>query len=91
VLEVVEYGYDHFIGPATNFYITQGALTQGSKILDPFTDTMIDLMVDIVGAVIGAVLGIWILIRHEKDNKKSLLEDEIEIMTDYQENNNKKE
>ena len=30
VLEVVEYGYDHFIGPATNFYITQGALTQGS-------------------------------------------------------------
>jgi hypothetical protein len=90
VLEVVEYSYDHFIGPATNFYITQGALTQGSSILDPFTDTMIDLMVDIVGAVIGAVLGIWILIRHEKDNKKSLLEDEIEIIQDYRKNNNKK-
>ena len=50
---------------------------------------MIDLMVDIVGAVIGAVLGVWILIRHEKDNKKSLLDDEIEIMKDYRKNNNK--
>ena len=48
-------------------------------------------MVDIVGAVIGAVLGVWILIRHEKDNKKSLLEDEIEIMKDYRKNRNKKE
>ena len=89
VLEVIEYSYDHFIGPATNFYITQGALTQGSSILDPFTDTMTDLMVDIVGAVIGAVFGVWILIRHEKDNKKSLLDDEIEIMKDYRKNNNK--
>ncbi|MBZ2164525.1 hypothetical protein [Methanobacterium spitsbergense] len=89
VLEVIEYSYDHFIGPATNFYITQGALTQGSSILDPFTDTMTDLMVDIVGAVIGAVFGVWILIRHEKNNKKSLLDDEIEIMKDYGKNNNK--
>ena len=89
VLEVLEFSYDHFIGPATNFYITQGALTQGSSILDPFTDTMTDLMFDILGAVIGAVLGVWILIRHEKDNKKFLLDDEIEILKDYRRNNNK--
>jgi hypothetical protein len=82
VLEVVEYSYDHFIGPATNFYITRGALTQGSLILDPFTDTMTDLMFDILGAIIGAVLGVWVLIRHEKD-KKFLLDEEIEIMEDY--------
>ena len=88
VLEVLEYSYDHFIGPATNFFITQGALTQGSSLLDPFTDTMTDLMLDILGAVIGAVLGVWILIRHEKDHKKSLLDDEIEIMKDYSRNNN---
>ena len=83
VLEVVEYSYDHFIGPATNFYVTQGALTQGSPILDPFTDTMTDLMVDIVGAIIGAIFGVWILIRHEKENNKSLLDDEIDIMEEY--------
>ena len=87
VLEVVEYSYDHFIGPATNFYITQGALTQGSSLLDPFTDTMTDLMFDILGAIIGAVLGVWVLIRHEKDNKKFLLDEEIEIMEDYRRDN----
>ena len=85
IIEVIEYSYDHFIGPATNFYISRGALTQGSPILDPFTDTMTDLMVDIVGAVIGAVFGVWLLIRHEKDNKKSLLDEEIEIMNNYRE------
>ena len=89
VLEVLEYSYNHFIGPAINFYITQGALTRGSSLLDPFTDTMTNLMVDIIGAVIGAILGVWILIRHEKNNKKSLLDEEIEIMKDYNENNNK--
>jgi hypothetical protein len=89
VLEVIEYSYDHFIGPATNFYITRGALTQGSSLLDPFTDTMTDLMFDILGAIIGAVLGVWILIRHEKDDKKFLLDEEIEIMEDYMKNNNK--
>lgn len=41
-----------FIGPATSFYITQSALTQGYPILDPFTDTMTDLMFDIFGAII---------------------------------------
>ena len=89
LLEVIEYSYDHFIGPATNFYITQGALTQGSSILDPFTDTMTDLMFDIIGAVIGAIFGVWILIRHEKNNKKSLLDEEIEIMKNYNKKNNK--
>lgn len=81
VLEVIEYSYDQFIGPATNFYISRGALTQGSPVLDPFTDTMTDLMLDIVGAIVGAVFGIWLLIKNEKDNKNSLLDDEIEIMT----------
>lgn len=87
VLEVSEYIYDHFIGPATNFYITQGALTQGSPIMDPFTDTMTDLMIDIVGAIIGAAFGVWLLIRHEKENKKSLLDDEIDIMTNSSKKN----
>jgi hypothetical protein len=87
ILEVIEYCYDQFIGPATNFYISRGVLTQGSPILDPFTDTMTDLMLDIVGAIIGATFGVWLLIRHEKSSKKSLLDDEIEIMNDYRKNN----
>lgn len=86
VLEVVEYGYDHFIGPATNFYISQGALTQGSALLDPFTDTMTDLMMDIIGAVIGASFGVWLLKRHENDENNSLLDDEINLITEYLEN-----
>jgi len=89
ILEVVEYSYDHFIGPATNFYISRGALTQGSPILDPFTDTMTDLMVDIVGAIIGATFGVWLLIRHGKKGDKSLLDDEIELMSSYKKNNEK--
>jgi hypothetical protein len=87
ILEVIEYIYDKFIGPATNFYVSRGVLTQGSPILDPFTDTMTDLMLDIVGAIIGATFGVWLLIRHEKSSKKSLLDDEIEIMNDYRKNN----
>lgn len=86
VLEVIEFSYDHFIGPATNFYISRGALTQGSPILDPFTDTMTDLMLDIVGAIIGSAFGVWLLIRHEKEHKKSLLDDEIGIMEEYRKN-----
>ena len=89
VLEVIEYSYDHFIGPATNFYISRGALTQGSPILDPLTDTMTDLMFDILGAIIGAVAGVWLLIRHEKDDKKSLLDEEIDIMEDYRKKDKK--
>lgn len=89
ILEVVEYSYDHFIGPATNFYISRGALTQGSPILDPFTDTMTDLMVDIVGAIIGATFGVWLLIRHQKKGDKSLLDDEIELMSSYKKNKDK--
>ncbi len=83
VLEVIEYGYDQFIGPATNFYASRGALTQGSPILDPFTDTMTDLMLDIIGAIVGAVFGVWLLVRYEKDDKKSLLDDELDIMEKY--------
>jgi len=89
VLEVIEYSYDQFIGPATNFYISRGALTQGSSLLDPFTDTMTDLIADIVGAVIGATFGVWMLIRHEKNDEHSLLDDEIEIMTEYREKEEK--
>jgi hypothetical protein len=85
ILEVIEYSYDQFIGPATNFYISRGALTQGSSLLDPFTDTMTDLMADIVGAIIGATFGVWLLLRHEKDDYNSLLDDEIETMTEYSE------
>jgi putative Mn2+ efflux pump MntP len=66
IIEVSEYIYDQIIGPATNFYISQGVLTQGSPLLDPFTDTMTDLILDIVGALIGATFGLWLLIRHEK-------------------------
>lgn len=83
VLEVIEYSYDHFIGPATNFYISQGALTQGSPVMDPFTDTMFDLMYDILGATIGGIFGVWLLRRHQKDNKKSLLDEEIDFMEKY--------
>ncbi len=86
ILEVSEYIYDQFIGPATNFYISQGALTQGSPILDPFTDTMTDLILDIIGAIVGATFGVWLLLRHEKDGINSLLDDEIESMTEYSEN-----
>jgi hypothetical protein len=89
VLEVIEYSYDQFIGPATHFYISRGALTQGSSLLDPFTDTMTDLMADIVGAIIGATFGVWLLIRHEKNDEHSLLDDEIEIMTEYHEKEEK--
>lgn len=89
VLEVIEYSYDHFIGPATNFYASRGALTMGSPILDPFTDTMTDLMLDIIGAIIGAVFGVWLLVRYEKDDKKSLLDDELNIMEKYHENDEK--
>lgn len=87
ILEVIEYSYDQFIGPATNFYISQGALTQGSPILDPFTDTMTDLILDIIGAIIGATFGVWLLLRHAKNNDHSLLDEEIETMTEYSENN----
>jgi len=89
ILEVIEYTYDLFIGPATNFYISQGALTQGSPILDPFTDTMTDLMLDIVGAVIGATFGVWLLIRHGTKGNHSLLDEEIEAMAEYSENSEK--
>jgi len=83
VLEVSEYTYDHFIGPATHFFISRGALTQGSPVMDPLTDTMFDLMFDILGAIIGAVFGVWLLIRHEKSDKESLLDEEIDIMEEY--------
>lgn len=89
ILEVIEYGYDQFIGPATNFYISQGVLTQGSPILDPFTDTMTDLILDIIGAIIGATFGVWLLLRHEKNHEHSLLDEEIETMAEYIENNEK--
>lgn len=83
ILEVIEYSYDHFIGPATNFYISRGALTQGSPILDPFTDTMTDLMIDIAGAIIGATLGVYLLLRAEKKGEKLLLDDEVDSMIRY--------
>jgi hypothetical protein len=89
IIEVIEYAYDQFIGPATNFYISRGVLTQGSPILDPFTDTMTDLILDIIGALIGATFGLWLLIRHEKQGGPSLLDDEIELMTDYEDNEGK--
>ncbi len=89
IIEVSEYAYDQFIGPATNFYISQGVLTQGSPILDPFTDTMTDLILDIIGALIGATFGLWLLIRHEKQGGPSLLDDEIDYWTKNN-NNNKK-
>ncbi|WP_414469723.1 hypothetical protein [Methanobacterium sp. ACI-7] len=81
IIEVSEYAYDQFIGPATNFYISQGVLTQGSPILDPFTDTMTDLILDIIGALIGATFGLWLLIRHEKQGGPSLLDEEIDLFT----------
>ncbi|MGZ7136155.1 MAG: hypothetical protein ACXVHY_09780, partial [Methanobacterium sp.] len=86
---VSEYIYDQFIGPATNFYISQGVLTQGSPILDPFTDTMTDLILDIVGALIGATFGVWLLIRQEKQGGPSLLDDEIEIMEEQRKKDKK--
>lgn len=89
IIEVSEYTYDQFIGPATNFYISQGVLTQGSPILDPFTDTMTDLILDIIGALIGATFGLWLLIRHEKQGGPSLLDDEIDIWTNKKDNNGK--
>ena len=89
IIEVIEYIYDQFIGPATNFYISRGVLTQGSPILDPFTDTMTDLILDIVGALIGATFGLWLLIRHEKKGGPSLLDEEIELMNDYEDNDGK--
>jgi hypothetical protein len=89
IIEVIEYAYDQFIGPATNFYISRGVLTQGSPILDPFTDTMTDLILDIIGALIGATFGLWLLIRHEKKGGPSLLDDEIELMTDYNDDEGK--
>ncbi len=85
ILEVIEYSYDHFIGPATNFYISRGALTQGSPLLDPFTDTMTDLIMDIIGAVVGATFGVWLLIKHVTKGD-SLLDEEIETMKEYSEN-----
>ncbi|MGZ7160901.1 MAG: hypothetical protein ACXVHR_10540 [Methanobacterium sp.] len=89
IVEVSEYIYDQFIGPATNFYISQGVLTQGSPILDPFTDTMTDLILDIVGALIGATFGVWLLIRQEKQGGPSLLDDEIEIMEEQRKKDKK--
>lgn len=86
IIEVSEYIYDQFIGPATDFYISQGVLTQGSPILDAFTDTMTDLILDIVGALIGATFGLWLLIRHEKKGGPSLLDDEIDIITSNKNN-----
>lgn len=83
VLEVSEYSYDHYIGPATNFYISQGSLTQGSPVMDPFADTMFDLIFDIIGAIIGALIGVFLLIKHEKDGTKWLLDEEIDIMEEY--------
>lgn len=82
IVEVAEFAYDQFIGPATNFYISQGVLTQGSPLLDPFTDTMTDLILDIIGALIGATFGLWLLIRHEKQGGPSLLDEELEIMVE---------
>ncbi|MGB9937798.1 MAG: hypothetical protein ACPK7O_08775 [Methanobacterium sp.] len=87
IIEVSEYAYDQAIGPATNFYISQGALTQGSPILDPFTDTMTDLILDIIGALIGATFGLWLLIRHEKQGGPSLLDEEIDLFTNSNKEN----
>jgi len=89
ILEVSEYAYDMVIGPATNFVISHGALTQGSPVLSPYHDTMTDLILDIIGALIGATFGVWLLIRHEKDGKESLLEEEIEFMEEYISKNKK--
>ncbi len=83
VLEVGEYAYDMVIGPATNFVISHGTLTQGSPILTPYHDTMTDLILDVIGALIGATFGVWLLLRHEKEGKRSLLDEEIEAMEDY--------
>jgi len=83
VLEVSEYAYDMVIGPATNFFISHGVLTQGSPILTPYHDTMTDLILDVIGALIGATFGVWLLLRHEKDGKKFLLDEEIESMEEY--------
>lgn len=83
ILEVSEYAYDMVIGPATNFLFSHGALTQGSALLNPYHDTMTDLILDIVGALIGATIGVWLLIRHEKEGKPSLLDEEIELMEKY--------
>ncbi len=88
MLEVIGYSYDHFTGLATNFYISRGALTQGSPLLDPFTDTMTDLMMDIVGAVVGVTFGVWLLLRHEKKGDL-LLDGEIESIKEYSENGEK--
>jgi len=89
ILEVSEYAYDMVIGPATNFGISHGTLTQGSPLLDPYHDTMTDLILDVIGALIGATLGIWLLLKHEKDGKSSLLDEEIEAMEDYLSKNKK--
>ncbi len=83
ILEVSEYAYDMVIGPATNFGISHGTLTQGSPSLDPYHDTMTDLILDVIGALIGATLGIWLLLKHEKDGKNFLLDEEIEAMEEY--------
>jgi hypothetical protein len=50
---------------------------------------MTDLILDIIGALIGATFGLWLLIRHEKQGGPSLLDDEIELMTDYEDNEGK--
>lgn len=89
ILEVIEYAYDMVMGPVTNFVISHGALTQGSPILSPYHDTMTDLIMDIVGALMGATLGVWLLLRHKKEGKKSLLDEEVEEMEDYLSKNKK--
>ena len=89
ILEVIEYTFDIVIGPATNFVISHGALTQGSPILSPYHDTMTDLIFDIIGALIGATFGVWLLLRHRKEDKKSLLDEEVEEMEDYLSKNRK--
>lgn len=88
-LEVIEYTYDFAIGPATNFIFSKGMLTQGSAVFDAYHDTMIDMIFDIAGAIIGATFGVWLLLRHEKDKKPLLLEDEVEAMRKYRNRNNK--
>lgn len=88
-LEVIEYTYDFAVGPATNFVFSKGMLTQGSAVFDAYHDTMIDMIFDIVGAIIGATFGVWLLLRHEKDKKPLLLEDEVKAMRKYRNRNNK--